>query len=61
MSYMTSYQEFDLSTIDNIDLTPGQISLIRALEGETGDYGIKSTANKFMPSLPAEYLRGAYR
>lgn len=61
MSYMSTYQEFDMSTVDNIDLTPGQISLIRAIEGETGDYGIKATAKKFMPSLPAEYLRGDFR
>jgi len=61
MSYMPTFQKFELSTVDNIDLTPGQISLIRALEGETGDYGIKSTAKKFMPSLPAEYLRGGFR
>lgn len=60
-SYMSTYQEFDLSTIDDIDLTPGQISLIRAIEGETGDYGVKATAKKFMPSFPAEYLRGGSR
>ncbi len=60
ISYMTTYQEFDISTIDDIDLTPGQISLIRVIEGETGDYGVKSTAKKFMPSLPAKYLRGDF-
>ena len=61
ISYMPTYQEFDMSTIDDIDITPGQISLIRAIEGETGDYGVKATAKKFMPSLPAEYLRGNFR
>lgn len=61
ISYMTAYQEFDISTIDNIDITPGQLSLIRVIEGETGDYGVKASAKKFMPSLPAEYLRGNFR
>ena len=49
ISYMTTYQEFDISTIDDIDMTPGQIAMVRVLEGETGDYGVKSTAKKFMP------------
>jgi hypothetical protein len=61
ISYMTTYQEFDISTIDDIDMTPGQIAMVRVLEGETGDYGVKSTAKKFMPSLPAEYLRGDFQ
>ena len=59
-SYMEVYQELDLSTVDDIDLTPGQIALIRAMEGETGDYGVKETARKFMPSLPAEFLRSTF-
>lgn len=61
MSYIPTYQEFEISTVDDIDLTPGQISLIRAIEGEVGDYGIKDSARKFMPALPAEYLRGDFR
>lgn len=60
-SFMRSYQEFDISTVDDIDLTPGLVAMVRALEGETGDYGIKETASKFMPSLPAEFLEGAFR
>ncbi|MGE5422784.1 MAG: copper transporter [Ignavibacteriales bacterium] len=57
-SYMPQYQQFDISTIDDIDITPGQVALIRSLEGEIGDYGVKKTAKKFMPSLPAEFLQG---
>ncbi len=57
MSYMNFYQGFNISTIDNIDLSPGQIALVLALEGESGNYGIKPTANKFMPTIPVEYLR----
>ena len=56
-SYMSSYQKYNMTTIDNIDLSLGQISLVLAMTGEPGDYGTKSTATKFMPSLPVEYLR----
>lgn len=57
-SYMVNYQKYDISTVDDIDLTPGQVALIRAIEGEAGDYGVKDTAAKFMPSLPTEYMGG---
>jgi hypothetical protein len=60
-SYMKTYQKFDISTVDDIDLTPGQVALVRAIEGEAGDYGVKSTAKRFMPSLPSEFLGGAFR
>lgn len=53
-SYMSIYQKSNISTVDNIDLSPGQISLILAMEGEAGNYGIKPTAKKFMPSLPMD-------
>lgn len=55
-SYMKTYQKYNITTVDDIDLSPGQISLVLAMTGEPGDYGIKSTATKFMPSLPVEYL-----
>jgi len=57
LSYMKTYQKYNMTTIDDIDLSIGQISLVLAMIGEPGDYGIKSTATKFMPSLPVEYLR----
>ncbi len=56
-SYMETYQKYNMTTIDNIDLSLGQISLVLAMTGEPGDYGTKSTATKFMPSVPVEYLR----
>ncbi len=57
-SYMEDYQETTINTIDNIDLSPGQISLVFAMEGEPGHYGIKPTAQKFMPSLPVDTITG---
>lgn len=57
-SYMSVYQNNNISTVDNIDLSPGQISLILAMEGEAGNYGMKPTAKKFMPSLPVDNAGG---
>lgn len=57
-SYIPAYQQNNISTVDNIDLSPGQISLVLAMEGEAGNYGIKATAQKFMPSLPLSSLGG---
>jgi hypothetical protein len=56
-SYMSRLQQNNITTVDNIDLGPGQISLILAMQGEQGDFGIKSTAKKFMPSLPVDSTR----
>lgn len=57
-SYMAKYQQNNISTIDNINMGPGQISLILAMAGEPGNYGVKATAKKFMPSLPVDYPGG---
>jgi len=56
--YMEYYQKMSISTIDDIDLTVGQLALILSLDGEPGHFGIKETAKKFMPALPVEYLGG---
>lgn len=50
-SYMKQYQKFDINTVDNIDLVPGQLSLVMALSGQTGNYGIKNTAHQLIPVL----------
>lgn len=60
-SYMEYYQQNNITTIDNIDLSPGQIALVYAMEGEPGNYGIKATAQKFMPSLPVQSLGSGER
>ncbi|MGI6453367.1 MAG: copper transporter [Syntrophomonadaceae bacterium] len=56
-SFIIDYQTTNISTVDNIDLSPGQISLVFALDGEAGHYGIKPTAHKFVPSLPVDTIR----
>lgn len=51
-SYMKDYQKLRVSTVDNVDLFPGQYSLVMAMAGKRGNYGIKPTAKLLMPSIP---------
>ena len=57
-SYMEVYQAQKITTVDDIDIIPGQVSLILAVGGESGNYGVKPTAKKFMPSLLPVYAGG---
>jgi len=52
VSSMPTYQKLGISTIDNIDTVPGQVSLVWLLQqNREGNYGIKPTAEKLLPSL----------
>lgn len=51
-SYMEEYQKLKISTIDNIEMIPGQVSLVMAVYGEEGNYGLKSTAKQLWPTIP---------
>lgn len=57
-SYMEQYGQRDITTIDNIELSLGQVSLVFAMAGEPGNYGMKTTAKKLMPTLPVEKVWG---
>lgn len=48
-SYMEQYKKQKISTIDNIDTLIGQYSLIEVIQGNDGNYGIKSSANLLVP------------
>jgi hypothetical protein len=49
-SYMKDYQKFGISTVDNIESAPGQVALISAMTGKPGNYGVKSTAQRLLPT-----------
>lgn len=51
-SYMKQYQKQRITTIDNVDMASGQYSLIMAVAGSGGNYGIKNTAQRLIPVLP---------
>lgn len=50
-SYIETYKNLGITTIDNVDTTIGKVSLILAMEGRPGHYGIKKTAEDLVPSL----------
>lgn len=51
ISYMRHYQSAHLTTVDDIDTAYGQLALIQAMNGYPGHYGIKQTAESFLPPL----------
>lgn len=51
VSYMRYYQSARLTTVDNIDSVYGQVALVQAMAGHPGHYGIKPTAENFLPPL----------
>ena len=50
-SYISSYKDLGISTVDNVDMTIGKIAMVLAMEGITGNYGIKDTAESIIPNL----------
>ncbi len=55
VSTIPNFQRERISTVDNIDRSAGQISLVCALAGEKGDYGIRPTASRYMPKSIEAY------
>jgi copper transport outer membrane protein MctB len=51
------YKSQDLASVDNIDDLTGQVSMVLALAGASGAYGVKSTADSLLP--PAASAVGA--
>ncbi len=45
------FTQFDLATVDDIDLTAGKVAMVFALLGAEGDFGIKDTADSLLPEL----------
>ncbi|MDR7856157.1 copper transporter [Tissierella sp.] len=50
-SYIPRYRDFDISTVDNIDMIIGKVSMILSMEGNPGNYGIKDTADDVTPNF----------
>jgi hypothetical protein len=51
-SQISSYVNAGLSTVDDIDIPPGRISLVLTLTGRRGDFGFKKTAEAPLPPAP---------
>ncbi len=50
-SSISFFQTNDLSSVDDIDTTAGEVALVYALSGEEGSFGVKSSADRLLPNL----------
>lgn len=50
-SSVSFFMQFDLATVDDIDLTAGKVAMVFALLGAKGDFGIKDSADSLLPEL----------
>ncbi len=52
-SSISFFQSNDLSSVDDIDNTAGEVALVAAMRGAEGSFGVKSTADRLLPDLLA--------
>jgi hypothetical protein len=52
-SSISFFQSNDLSTVDDIDNTAGEVAMVAALNGAEGSFGVKSSADRLLPELLA--------
>ncbi len=50
-SSISFFQANDLASVDDVDLTAGQLALVFSLLGAEGSFGIKSSADRLLPDL----------
>lgn len=50
-SSVSFFQANDLASVDDIDLTAGQLALVFSLLGAEGSFGVKSSADRLLPDL----------
>jgi hypothetical protein len=50
-SSISFFQANDLSSVDDVDTTAGQLALVYALTGQEGSFGVKDSADRLLPDL----------
>jgi Copper transport outer membrane protein, MctB len=50
-SSVSFFQSNDLSSVDDVDLTAGQLALVRTMLGAEGSFGVKGSADRLLPEL----------
>lgn len=50
-SYIPMYHRKDIPTVDDIDLVMGKVALVYAVAGESGNFGIKKSAEQVAPDF----------
>lgn len=52
-SSISFFQGNDLSSVDDVDLTAGQLAMVFAMLGAEGSFGVKGSADRLLPDLLA--------
>jgi hypothetical protein len=52
-SSISFYKANDLSSVDDVELTAGKLAMVFVLLGNEGNFGAKSSADRFLPDLAA--------
>jgi Copper transport outer membrane protein, MctB len=53
-SSISFFQSNDLASVDDVDLTAGQLALVFSLLGAEGNFGVKGSADRLLPDLLTE-------
>src|SRR4051794_8466350 len=53
-SSVSFFQSSDLSSVDDVDLTAGQLAMVFSILGAEGSFGIKGSADRLLPDLLTE-------
>lgn len=53
-SSVSFFQGNDLSSVDDVDLTAGQLAVVFAMLGAEGSFGVKGSADRLLPDLLTE-------
>jgi hypothetical protein len=53
VSVIPTYKAAGIPTVDNADTPAGRLAIILALAGADGHYGVKDTADSFLPPIPS--------
>jgi hypothetical protein len=49
-----TFSDLGVPTVDNIETPPGKVAMVYALDGASGDFGVKDAASGLVPDLPPE-------
>jgi len=53
-SSVSFFQSSDLASVDDVDLTAGQLAMVFSILGAEGSFGIKGSADRLLPDLLTE-------
>jgi len=53
-SSISFFQSSDLASVDDVDLTAGQLAMVSTMLGADGSFGVKGSADQLLPDLLAE-------